>query len=92
MALICDSMNLVLKQSATKLYYLQIRQSQWSPAYKTPILDKNQFEELEKIYKQLLIEKEDLNNQLNDRSIVVGHHSASDSNIVEEEVCMVYFL
>jgi len=56
------------------------------------ILLKNQFEELEKIYKQLLIEKEDLNNQLNDRSIVVGHHSASDSNIVEEEVCMVYFL
>jgi small subunit ribosomal protein S7 len=48
MALICDSMNLVIKQSAKKLYYLQIRQSQWSPAYKTPILDKNQFEELEK--------------------------------------------
>jgi hypothetical protein len=56
------------------------------------ILLRNHFEGLEKNYKQLLIDKEDLNNQLNDRSIVVGHHSASESNIVEEEVYMVYFL
>ena len=48
------------------------------------LLLKNQYEELENINKQLLFEKEELNNQLNDRSIVVGHHSASDSNIVEK--------
>jgi len=56
------------------------------------IILKDHFEGLEKNYKQLLIDKEELNNQLNDRSIVVGHHSASESNIVEEEVYMVYFL
>lgn len=46
---------------------------------------KDQIEELEKINKQLLLEKEDLNNQLSDRSIVVGHHSASESNLIEDE-------
>jgi len=47
---------------------------------------KNQYEELEKINRQLLIEKENLNNQLNDRSIVVGHHSASESTLIEDEI------
>jgi len=47
---------------------------------------KNQYEELEKINRQLLIEKENLNNQLNDRSIVVGHHSASESTLIENEI------
>jgi len=42
---------------------------------------RNQYEELEKINQQLLLEKEDLNNQLSDRSIVVGHHSAFESNL-----------
>jgi len=46
---------------------------------------KNQYEELEKINKQLLIEKEDLNNQLNDRSIVLGDHPVSDLNLFEAE-------
>jgi hypothetical protein len=59
---------------------------------------KNQYEEVEKINKQLLSEKEALNNQLNDRSIVVGHHSASESSYVQqeipvelkEEVCLIF--
>jgi regulator of replication initiation timing len=46
---------------------------------------KNQYEELEKINKQLLIENEDLNNQLNDRSIVVDPHPAFDSDLIEKE-------
>jgi regulator of replication initiation timing len=53
---------------------------------------RNQYEELERINKQLLLEKEDLNSQLNDRSIVVGHHSAfKDQNEIpiesKQEVC-----
>ena len=47
---------------------------------------RSQYLELEKINQQLLMEKEDLNNQLNDRSIIVGHHSAAESNIVNEEI------
>jgi hypothetical protein len=60
---------------------------------------KTQYAELEMINKQLLTEKEVLNNQLNDRSIVVGHHSASESNLIEDEtpielkqeVCLILF-
>jgi len=60
---------------------------------------KTQYEELEMINKQLLSEKEVLNNQLNDRSIVVGHHSALESNLIEDdipikskqEVCLIFF-
>jgi len=60
---------------------------------------KTQYEELEMINKQLLSEKEVLNNQLNDRSIVVGHHSALESNPIEDdtpieskqEVCLIFF-
>jgi len=60
---------------------------------------KTQYEELEMINKQLLTEKEILNNQLNDRSIVVGHHSASESKLIEDEtpielkqeVCLILF-
>ncbi|CAF1445487.1 unnamed protein product, partial [Rotaria sordida] len=48
---------------------------------------KNQNEELEKINKQLL-EKENLNNPLSDRSIVLGHHSGSELNIIQEETPM----
>lgn len=46
---------------------------------------KNQNEELERMNKHLLIEKEDLNNQLNDRSLVLGHHSVSDLAQIQEE-------
>lgn len=46
---------------------------------------KNQYEELEKINKQLLMEKEDLNNQLSDRSLVIGHHSTLESAPIEDE-------
>ncbi|CAF4590242.1 unnamed protein product, partial [Rotaria sp. Silwood2] len=47
---------------------------------------KSQNEELEKINQQLLLEKENLINPLNDRSIVLGHHSALESNIIQEEI------
>jgi hypothetical protein len=60
------------------------------------LLLRNQYEELEKLNQQLLIEKEDLNNQLNDRSIVVGHHSASVTNLIDketqQEVCFIFLL
>ena len=46
---------------------------------------KTQYEELEKMNQQLLIEKEDLTNQLNDRSLVVGHHSTAEPNPFEDE-------
>ncbi|CAF1066100.1 unnamed protein product [Adineta ricciae] len=45
---------------------------------------KSQCEELEKANKQLLSEKGELNNPLEDRSIVVGHHSAADLSTIDE--------
>ncbi|CAF3345337.1 unnamed protein product [Rotaria sp. Silwood1] len=46
---------------------------------------RNQIEELEKINKQLVLEKENLFNPLTDRSIVLGHHSALEPYIILEE-------
>jgi len=43
---------------------------------------KEQYQELERVNKQLLIENENLN----DRSIVVGHHSAIESKLFEQEI------
>ncbi|CAF4939413.1 unnamed protein product, partial [Rotaria sp. Silwood1] len=46
---------------------------------------KEQCEQLDQIDKELIIENENLNNQMNDRSIVVGHHSAAESSFLEQE-------
>ncbi|UJR13672.1 hypothetical protein I4U23_000684, partial [Adineta vaga] len=44
--------------------------------------------EINKRNKQLLIEIEDLNNQLNDRSIIVGHYSPLDINLLGQQNSM----
>ncbi|CAF0830686.1 unnamed protein product [Adineta ricciae] len=44
---------------------------------------KAQCTELDKQNKQLLIEISNLNGQLNDRSLVLGHHSSSDPNFLQ---------
>lgn len=41
--------------------------------------------ELDKQNKQLLVEINNLNGQLNDRSLVLGHHSSSDPNFLQLE-------
>ncbi|CAF3326714.1 unnamed protein product, partial [Rotaria socialis] len=46
---------------------------------------RNQNEELHRINKHLVFDKENLSNQLNDRSIVLGHHTVSDLNQIPEE-------
>lgn len=51
---------------------------------------KVRFEELEKTNQELLMEKENLNSQLNDRSLVLGHQSASETNLVREEISQEY--
>ena len=56
--------------------------------------------ELDKQNEQLLIEISNLNGQLNDRSLVLGHHSSSDPNFLQlqspiktnGQVCFVYIL
>ncbi|CAF4043397.1 unnamed protein product, partial [Rotaria sordida] len=46
---------------------------------------KEQCEKFHQINKELVIENENLNNQLNDRSIVVGHHSATETSFIEQQ-------
>ncbi|CAF2108518.1 unnamed protein product, partial [Rotaria magnacalcarata] len=46
---------------------------------------RNQNEELDRINKHLVFDNENLSNQLNDRSIVLGHHTVSDLNQIPEE-------
>jgi hypothetical protein len=46
---------------------------------------KEQHKELEQINKQLITENQNLNNQFADRSIVVGHHSLSESNLLQQQ-------
>lgn len=49
MSLICESMNVFMKQSVRIIYYMQRQHmSQWSPNYLNPITDKNEIEVLEK--------------------------------------------
>jgi aspartyl/asparaginyl beta-hydroxylase (cupin superfamily) len=53
------------------------------------LLLKNQYEELEKINKQLVNEKEELNSQLNDRSIFVAQEAPIE---LTQEVCVIFLL
>ncbi|CAF1461374.1 unnamed protein product [Adineta steineri] len=50
---------------------------------------KEECNEFERRNKELLLEIETLNNQLNDRSIVVGQHSQSISNLLEQQNSVV---
>ena len=46
---------------------------------------KEQCKELDRINKELSIEKENLNDELNDRSIVVGHEPPLELNLFEQQ-------
>ncbi|CAF3367171.1 unnamed protein product, partial [Rotaria sp. Silwood2] len=49
------------------------------------LIMREQCEKLHRINTELVIENENLNNQLNDRSIVVGHHSATEPSFLEQQ-------
>ncbi|CAF4847772.1 unnamed protein product, partial [Rotaria socialis] len=46
---------------------------------------KDECEIFRQINKELVVANENLNRQLNDRSIVVGHHSALETSFVEQQ-------